>query len=78
MLNAESMNTLKKSAGSQTQRTRIEELSPVGYQLSEEDLRFVTGGFQFLMNLGAGGAGAAEGSGGSAGTCSPTAQCDDD
>lgn len=73
MLNAESMSTLKKSAGSQTQRTRIEELSPTGYQLSGEDLRFVTGGSCFLSTISPN----AEGWG-AAGTCSPTAQCDVD
>jgi len=49
-------------AGQKLHRTHIEDLSAVGYELSEEHLRLVSGG---MLN-------------GTAGTCCDPGMCDDD
>lgn len=54
---------LRHAAQQKRQRTRIEDLSPIGYELSEEHLRLMSGGMPC---------------GGTAGTSCAPGMCDDD
>lgn len=56
------MNNKKRIDPLENERTSIEDLDVDGYELGEEQLRLITGG---RMKA-------------SAGTCSPSAACDDD